>query len=254
MLAQQRHSAIIAEVQAKGSAQVQELAELLDVSPMTIRRDLAELDAQGLLSRVHGGATVSDSAYEPVFAEKTMLNAEEKVAIARAAAHLVNSGQTIAIAGGSTCVRLAQEVATRAELTNLTIITNSLPVSDVFHGAKDARVKVLLIGGERTPSDAFVGPLAEASLENLSADLLFFGAHGVDERGFHTPNLSEASTNRALMSGAREVAALFDASKWGVAGLSRFASWSEVNTVVTDALTSEQQNVLNERATKVVIA
>lgn len=256
MLAQQRHNAIVAKVQEKGTVQVQDLAGLLNVSAMTVRRDLAELEEQGLLRRVHGGATISESTHEPIFAEKTMLNAESKAKIAKAAAQLVRSGQSIAIGGGSTSARLAQEIAARTELENLTIVTNSLPVSDFFHGLADTRnkPKVLLIGGERTPSEAFVGPLADATLANLNIDVLFLGAHGVTLKGMYTPNMNETSTNRTFIANTHDTVAVFDSSKWNVAGLSRFASWADIDTVVTDELTQERHNFLSDNLAKVITA
>lgn len=254
MLAQQRHTAIVAKVQERGMVQVQDLADLLDVSAMTIRRDLAELEEQGLLSRIHGGATISESTHEPIFAEKSVLNIDAKVNIARKATQLVHSGQSIAMGGGSTCVHLAQNIASRNDLNNLTVVTNSLPVSNLFHANAEtkSRVRVLLIGGERTPSDAFVGPLADETLRKLNVDLLFLGAHGVNARGMHTPNLSEASTNRAFMRNAHETVALFDSSKWNIAGLSSFATWADIDVVVTDEITEEKKTFLTDHVTKVV--
>lgn len=255
MLAQQRHNAIMAQVHARGTVQVQDLAESLDVSTMTIRRDLAELDELGVLTRVHGGATLVTSAHEPQFAEKMAINADAKTAIARAALNLVHSSQSIGIAGGSTCTKIAQEITAQPELTDITVVTNSLQVLNILHADLKPGIKTLLTGGERTPSDAFVGPIADAALSTLSTDILFMGAHGSGEKGLFTPNLHEGHTNQVFMKSAREVVAVFDATKWSVTGLMRFAQWRDIDTVITsNTITDEQHRVLTDNVNKVVVA
>ncbi|MCP3425391.1 DeoR/GlpR family DNA-binding transcription regulator [Rothia sp. AR01] len=262
MLAQQRHSRILHEVQARGTVHVHDLAELLDVSAMTVRRDLAELDEQGLLNRVHGGAESAASTLEPDYAEKMSLHAEGKAAIARRAARLLHPGHSVAFSAGTTCTRIAQEVTGPHRVGDLTVVTNSLPVADEFFRSRNrhrhggaAEPRVLLTGGERTPSDALVGPLADAALADLHVDLLFIGAHGAGESGLTTPNLNEARTNRALVRAARQVVAVFDHSKWGVTGLSGFARWSEVDTVITEpGLPPEALALLRESVAEVIVA
>lgn len=253
MLPDVRKKRILQEVQDHGSAQVADLAQLLGVSSMTVRRDLAELDEQGLVNRIHGGAEASTTTLEPAFAEKMGLNASEKNAIATAAAALARTGQAVSIAGGTTCLHIAQHIADDTNLAGLTIITNSLPVADEFFARTSSThplpARVLLTGGERTPSDALVGPIAEASLTNLYADILFIGSHSATESGLLTPNLYEAQTNRALIQNAHKVVSVFDGSKWNTAGLARYADWSDIDTVITtselpaDALFFLEQNV-----------
>jgi DeoR/GlpR family transcriptional regulator of sugar metabolism len=261
MLAQQRHARILHEVQARGTVHVHDLAELLDVSAMTVRRDLAELDEQGLLNRVHGGAESTASTLEPAYAEKMSLHAGSKAAIAGRAAQLVRPGHSVAFSAGTTCTRIAQEITGPHRVGELTVVTNSLPVAEEFFRSRNrsrhegGEPRVLLTGGERTPSDALVGPLADAALAELHVDLLFLGAHGAGEAGLTTPNLNEARTNRALVRAARQVVAVFDHSKWGVTGLSGFARWGEVDTVITDpGLPEEAVRMLRDAVPDVVVA
>ncbi|WP_129657073.1 DeoR/GlpR family DNA-binding transcription regulator [Rothia uropygialis] len=265
MLAEQRKKRIVQEVQKNGAVHVQDLAKLLDVSPMTVRRDLAELDDQGFLTRIHGGAESTASTLEPAYAEKMTLNAEAKSAIARTAADMVGTNQSIGFSAGTTCTRLAQAITGRHHLANLTVVTNSLPVADEFFRAQDVQEtadrkhsspqQVLLTGGERTPSDALVGPLADATLGYLHVDTLFIGAHGVGRSGLTTPNLAEARTNKVLVHSARTVVAVFDHTKWGITGLAGFADWSEVDVVVTSpGLPEDALEFLEEKIDKVVIA
>ncbi|MDN5605464.1 MAG: DeoR/GlpR family DNA-binding transcription regulator [Kocuria sp.] len=265
MLAEQRKRRILHEVQQNGAAHVQDLSRLLDVSPMTVRRDLAELDEQGLLTRIHGGAESTTSTLEPAYSEKMSLNSEAKGAIARAAADMVGANQSIGFSAGTTCTRIAQEVTGRPEPSRLTVLTNSLPVADEFFrsqaGPEADREKasdphqVLLTGGERTPSDALVGPLADATLGYLHVDILFLGAHGAGDAGLTTPNLAEARTNRALVRSARTVVAVFDHTKWGITGLAGFADWSEIDVVITSpGLPEDALEFMQEKIDKVVIA
>lgn len=266
MLAEQRRKQMLHEVQVRGSAHVHELAELLSVSAMTVRRDLADLEDQGLLNRVHGGAEAVGSSLEPAFAEKSGLHAQAKDSIAEAAARLVEPGMSLAFSGGTTCLHLARQLAGRPDLHDLSVVTNSLPVADQFFRAGDGRdrtgvhtvarpSRILLTGGQRTPSDALVGPIADAALGELHVDLLFLGTHGADPRGLSTPNPDEASTNRALIRSAHSVAAVFDASKWGLTGLSSFAHWDALDTVVTDqGLTAPAHEFLKDHVNEVIVA
>ena len=233
-LAQQRHDQIVNEVDVRGAARVTDLANLLGVSDMTIRRDLEVLDEAGRLVKVHGGATavahhVRD---EPGFVVKSMRNVDEKLQIARAAASRVVPGGTVGLTAGTTTWRLAAEITSVADLT---VVTNSLRVVEVFTSHPRPDRTVILTGGVRTRSDALVGSIAVAALRTLHVDTLFMGVHGFSARaGCTTPNLLESDTNRAFISAAGQTVVLADHTKWGVTGLSSFADLEEIDAVVTD--------------------
>ena len=125
---------------------------------------------------------------------------------------------------------------------DLTVVTNSVRVADVFHtasrrpGAREGAATVVLTGGVRTPSDSLVGPVADRAIGSLHFDLLFLGVHGISvEAGLSTPNLAEAETNRQFVRSARRVVVIADHTKWGTVGLSSFATLEDVDTLVTDA-------------------
>jgi DeoR/GlpR family transcriptional regulator of sugar metabolism len=254
-MAHQRHGVIIAEVRRRGGARVSDLAELLGVSDMTVRRDLDALDEAGLLVKVHGGATpaAEHSADEPGFEAKSLRNTNEKSLIAETAAKLVSAGDAIGITAGTTTWRLASVLA---GVANLTVVTNSIPVADAFHQSPRSDRTVVLTGGVRTPSDALVGPVAVAALRSLHLDVVLMGVHGMSERaGFTTPNLLEAETNRAFVEATDQLVVLADHTKWGVTGLVTIAGLSDASTVVTDdVLDAAAQRVLNERVKRVIIA
>nr|WP_202551683.1 DeoR/GlpR family DNA-binding transcription regulator [Streptomyces sp. SID8352] len=231
---------ILDEVRRRGGVRVNELTRRLGVSDMTIRRDLDALARQGVLEKVHGGAVpvVDARTHEPGFEAKSGLEPTAKEEIARAAAELVAPGAAVALSGGTTTYALAHRLL---DVPELTVVTNSVRVADVFHmaqrtsGSRSGRATVVLTGGVRTPSDSLVGPVADQAIAALHFDLLFLGVHGISaEAGLSTPNLAEAETNRRLVRSARRVVVVADHTKWGVVGLSSFATLGEVDTLVTD--------------------
>src|SRR4051812_41861504 len=172
MLARQRQTLILERVREDGGARVAELARDLGVSDMTVRRDLELLHNQGLIEKVHGGATAlaSSALFEPGFAAKSSLQQPEKEAIAEAAVGLVAPGTAIGISAGTTTYALARRLV---DVPNLTVVTNSVPVADVLHRAARSDQTIILTGGVRTPSDALVGPFAVAALRTIHLDQVF---------------------------------------------------------------------------------
>ena len=255
MLAVQRHKVIIEELRRHGAVRVSDLTELLAVSEMTVRRDLDSLAADGLLEKVHGGATAPSrqSAEEPGFEAKSHRQLREKEAIAQAAAALVEPGQAIALTAGTTTWRLAHHLQNVADLT---VLTNSLQVASVLYRDNRPDLTVVLTGGVRTPSDALVGPVALATVRSLHVDALFMGVHGMSaDAGFTTPNLLEAETNQALLACAARVVVVADHTKWGVRGLSRIAGLDDVHVFVSDSgLGADARATIGEHAERVVIA
>ncbi|MEU8487212.1 DeoR/GlpR family DNA-binding transcription regulator [Streptomyces sp. NPDC048641] len=241
LLAEQRRALILDEVRRRGGVRVNELTRKLGVSDMTVRRDLDALARQGVLEKVHGGAVpvVEASTHEPGFEAKSGLELSAKEDIARTAAALAAPGTAIALSGGTTTYALAHHLL---DVPDLTVVTNSVRVADVFHGAqrssgqRQGAATVVLTGGVRTPSDSLVGPVADQAIAALHFDVLFLGVHGISlEAGLSTPNLAEAETNRRLVQSARRVVVVADHTKWGTVGLSSFASLDQVDTLVTDA-------------------
>jgi DeoR/GlpR family transcriptional regulator of sugar metabolism len=234
VLAQQRQASILDRVRRTGGARVADLVRVLGVSDMTIRRDIEALAERGLVAKVHGGAIAIDGTTdEPGYAAKSGQQRAEKLAIARAAAELVKPGSAVGISAGTTTAALARELV---EVPELTVVTNSIPVADVFyhHGRPDQTV--VLTGGTRTPSDALVGPVAQEAAARINLDLLFLGVHGMSGRaGYTTPNLSEADTNRSLVAAARRLVVLADHTKWDMIGIATIAALGEAQVVVTDA-------------------
>jgi DeoR/GlpR family transcriptional regulator of sugar metabolism len=255
VLARQRQERILEAVEGTGGARVSDLVELLGVSDMTVRRDIAALAHKGLVIRVHGGATAVSgrAAEEPGFAVKSGMQTSQKAAIARAAAALVEPGDSVALSGGTTTYAVATELRTIADLT---VVTNSVPAGEVLYTTARDDLTLVLTGGVRTPSDALVGSVAVAALGSLHVDWLFLGVHGIDERaGLTTPNLVEAETDRALVSCARRIAVVADSSKWGVVGLCSIARLDEIDVLITDSgLDPEANRAIQARIGRLIIA
>ena len=254
-LARQRHEVIVAEVRRRGAVRVTELAALLAVSDMTVRRDLDLLDDAGLLLKVHGGATLRDerSTDEPGFEAKSLRNMGEKHAIAMAAAAMVRPGGAIGITAGTTTWQLAYHIV---DVADLTVVTNSVRVADVLHQSHRPDRTVVLTGGVRTPSDALVGPVATATLNSLHLDSVYMGVHGISERaGFSTPNLMEAETNRAFVAATDRLIVMADHTKWNVTGLSSIAPLAAAETMITDTgIPAQAKTVLAEHVGHIVTA
>jgi DeoR/GlpR family transcriptional regulator of sugar metabolism len=254
MLAPERQSRILHELDRRGSVRVSELVRLLGVSDMTVRRDLDALQGRGELHKVHGGATrrADRSTDEPGFAAKSGREQAEKEAIAARAASLVEPGSAVAVSAGTTTHALARHLAA---VPGLTVVTNSVWVADTLYGSEGPGTTVLLTGGLRTPSDALVGPIAISALRSLHADVVFMGVHGMDpSAGFTTPNLMEWETNRALVACARRLVVVADSTKWGVLGLSSFAALDDADVLVTDVgLPAEGRRILAERVGELIL-
>ena len=245
MLATQRRHRILQELQASGTVRVADLAGVLGVSEMTVRRDIDTLDAEGQLLRVHGGATRTGtfSAIEPEFVSKSAQEAEAKRAIAAEALSLLRPDMTLLISGGTTTYEFARLLPRDLGLTvatNSIMVANALVPGPLSPGADGpgARggIRTLVLGGQRTPSEALVGPVTMHAMANLHADLCFMGVHGIDpEAGITSPNLLEAEVNAAMIAASGALVVLADASKYGVVGLAGIAPLSSIGTLITDS-------------------
>lgn len=232
MLLTERRDRILAVARDRGTVSIGELAALLQVSEMTVRRDIEMLAEEGAVERVRGGLRVRRGQRRSI----VPTSSAEHRAIVEAAAAIVEPGMAIGISGGAATLALAHALASVQELT---IVTNALAVSDVFSppDRSDAPYTqtVVLTGGVRTPAGSLVGPVAVRALEHLHCDLVFLDPHGLDvQAGMTTMNLLEAETNRAFMAAAREVVALADHDRWGVVGLTTVADLNDIDRLITD--------------------
>lgn len=234
MMREERRRRIVAELAEKGSATLTELAELLQVSTMTIRRDVDALAEDGTLSRTRGGVLLE--RHEPALRAVPQASAA-KHAVAKAAAALIGPGDVVGIAAGVTTLLLASYLR---QVENLTVVTNSLPIADMLSGSPPGTDdmpdrSVVITGGLRTPSNALVGPVTVRALEQLHCDTVIISGHGLaPETGLTTPNLLEAETNRALVASARRTVVVIDHTKWRKVSLRTIVDLDSVDVIVVD--------------------
>ncbi|WP_274650602.1 DeoR/GlpR family DNA-binding transcription regulator [Paenibacillus humicola] len=228
----ERHRFIVDYLTTNKSADVSFLSEKLNVSEVTVRKDLRQLELDGLLQRSHGGAVLNERLFaEPSFMEKEDRLTGEKTAIAAEAAGLIEDGMTVALSSGTTVGRLARMIKDR---TSLTVVTNAMNVASELTGA--AGVQVYLTGGYIRPHTfALVGETAENALEGVYTDYIFFGTNGLSfEHGLTTPSMEEARVVRKLIDHAKHVVLLVDHSKFNHTAFYRIAAVDRVHTVITD--------------------
>ena len=257
MLAAERQEAILRTLQSGGAVRVADLATELAVSEMTVRRDLDTLDAQDLLRKVHGGAVAHHNrGEEPRSADKAARQQAEKRAIAATAATTVADGMTIAIGAGTTTAELARQLRHRPSIT---VVTNSINIfqelTDPAAEGVDAPL-VYLSGGVRTPSDALVGPVADAAIASFRVDATYLGVHGFDvDAGLTSPNVAEAQTNRTLIDVGSRLVVLADHTKYGGVGACVFARLSQIHTlIVDDGLNAQDREQIDARVGDLLIA
>src|ERR1700749_777514 len=216
-------------LRAQGRVEVLELARLLQVSEHTVRRDLLALQGQGLLQRTHGGAGTLDTQRLGL-GERDALLADAKAAVGRAAAALLEPGQTIVLDSGSTPLAMARALTVRP----LTVITSSLDVAALFAG--DKQVQIALTGGTwQHDNRALWGPAAVAMLANCRADWAVPGACAIDARlGVSAPDEADAARKRAMIGCARRTLMLGDHSKLCNTAPFHVATWPQVHALVVD--------------------
>ena len=230
MLIEQRRNQLLELVRVRRFASLPELAEELDVSESTIRRDLEHLELQGDAKRFHGGVLYSGTSPKlPHFDARQSASWEQKMAIAKEAVNLVENGDTILLDGGSTTYEVARLLVGRA----IHVVTASLPVANLF--ASDANSDLLMIGGNICPrTGGAQGPLADRMIADLRVRKTILSVAGVNDEGFFNNNMLLVETERAMMAAADEVIVVADSSKFGRQSLTHLCGLSDVQYLVVD--------------------
>ncbi|WP_329110641.1 DeoR/GlpR family DNA-binding transcription regulator [Micromonospora sp. NBC_01699] len=238
MYAEERQQEILRTARADGRVDVMALAEGMNVTAETIRRDLTVLERAGMLRRVHGGAIpVERIGFEPALATRDAVLIAEKERIAKAALAEVPDEGAIILDAGTTTARLAQLLPTDRELT---VVVNS-PVLAATLGPRP-NISVLLLGGRvRGKTLATVDDWALRPLAEMYVDVAFMGTNGCSvERGMTTPDPAEAAVKRAMIAAARRVVLLADHTKIGNDYLARFGTVADLDLLVTDSRLDEE--------------
>jgi DeoR/GlpR family transcriptional regulator of sugar metabolism len=224
-------------IEERVSMSVQELSKHFDVSPMTIRRDLALLDEKGLVVRIHGGATAPETPVASREEVRGALHVVQKAAIGAAAANLVEDGQTLFIDAGTTTIELARRLCERRRLT---VVTNSVRILAAL--ADSPGINLIGLGGSIYGGAwSFVGPLAEAALRRFNGDIAFMGITSVSlEHGLTEVNFFEATIKSTMIQRARRVVLLADHSKFEKVSPVSVVSIKDLDMLITDEGLSPQ--------------
>lgn len=227
-----RHQLILNKLQEEGFVNVNELSSELNVSLVTIRKDLKILESRNLLHRTHGSASINDPfIFDRNISEKEKLKVDEKQRIAKAAAELIEVNESIILGSGSTILELAKQIKI---IHPLTVITASLNLSQILNLNPD--IEIFQLGGIiRKSSNSAVGPFAESMISGLNCNKCFLGVDGIDpEFGLTTTNSLEASLNQQMIKSSQKVIVLADSSKFAKRGFGKICDFNQIDIIVTD--------------------
>jgi len=210
---------------------IETLCRILEASESTVRRDLAELEREGTLRRVHGGALslqVKDELLD--FAWQSKRCPDEKRRIGRVAASLIEDEHTAILDGGSTVAEVARNLTGRP----LHVVTNSIPIAQILQDSRS--LELTLTGGFVYPRlGVLLGPFCEQMLATVSADVLVMGTGGIAETGFSNNNTLIVGSERKMIEASRRVIIVADHSKFGRSALVPLAPLEKAHVVVTDS-------------------
>jgi len=238
-----RRDTILNLVRVRGFASLPDLAEELRVSESTVRRDLDHLEESGQAKRTHGGVLYTGPTPKlPYFEDRQTAEWDKKKAVALVTSGLIQDGDTLLLGGGSTVYELAQLLVGRT----LQIVTNSLPIANLFASSGDT--DLVFLGGYIYPrTGVALGPYTNDMLKHLNVRRTIVSTGGVTERGFFNSNLLLVETERAMMNAADEVIIMADSTKFGHQSLAHTCELSRVDRIVVDdALDKTWQKILTD--------
>jgi DeoR family transcriptional regulator of aga operon len=243
LLVEERRRRICDLLREHGRVTVEDLSKRFDTSVVTIRLDLAALEAAGALTRTRGGALARREDDDLPIVIKQTLHHAEKMRIAKAAAALINDGETIVLDSGTTTAEIARQIRTLG-LKSINVITNALNIAMLLSDVP--AVRLIMLGGVlRQESNSLSGHMAEAAITHLRADRLFLGVDGLDpEIGLMTPHLAEAQLNAKMIQISRQIIAVTDSSKLLRRNVSVIAQVDQLHMLITD--TAARADVVEE--------
>ncbi len=233
LLVQERRQRILEIISTNGTVSVRDLTQEFDVSSITIIRDLQELEQQGLILRIHGGAiSIRHTSFEPPFSTRETHHLAEKARIAAKAIELIQDGDSLILDVGTTTLEIARALKGKH---NLTILVTNLRAASAL--ASQSALQVVVIGGKLRLSElSMVGHLTEETLRQFQVDKAFLGAGGINlEQGLTEFNLDEAGTKRVMIERARQRIVVADHTKLGQTMLNTVAPLHAIDTIITNS-------------------
>ncbi|WP_346237515.1 DeoR/GlpR family DNA-binding transcription regulator [Niabella insulamsoli] len=249
----ERHQLILQKLQEHGKLNIPELIEEMNVSGVTVRKDLKLLEEKKLLFRTRGGASMQNPyAIEKPINEKEFIKSEEKKKIAKVALNMIGQNDSIMIGSGTTVYELARTLHPEKKLI---VITPALKVA--IELCNRPNIEVLQLGGlVHQSSSSTAGSFAEKILEELSCGVLFLGVDGIDlEHGLTITNIMESSLNQKMISLAQTVVILADSSKFDRRGLGKICNLDQVDYIITDnGVSAATVSKIEKTGVKVIVA
>jgi len=251
VLVEERRQRVLELVGKRGFVSLGDLAREISKSESTIRRDLEYWDQQGKLKRTHGGAIfLGDGSSLPALEERSASQIEEKRVIARAAAARIRHGDAILLDGGTTTLEVARLLVGRS----IQIVTNSLPIANLFASSRET--DLIILGGYVFPrTGVALGPLTVQMMEDIHVHQAILSVGGITAKGLFNSNLLLTETERQMMRCADEVVVVADHTKIGRQALSFLCELAGVDTLIVDSqLTSEQRQLIDGGDARLIIA
>jgi DeoR/GlpR family transcriptional regulator of sugar metabolism len=248
MLPAERHLKIIDLISKNGSVQVEDLAKVLNVSLMTIRRDLEKLKQEGRIDRCHGGAIIKR---EVPYTQKRILETEEKHKIAELSARLVKKGNVVYLDAGTTTYEIAKAMK---DIPMLTVITNDIEIARLL---MDSISNLIICGGTvQKATGSMVGAFANQMMENMRVDVAFLGAMSIDDQfNVLTPTMDKAVMKQTICKNSKEKYLAVDSSKFGRQALIKINHLSDYTAVITNKRFSlEEEKKLKEMRITIIPA
>ncbi len=250
----ERHQKIYELLRKHKNLSIDRLSSILEISKMTVRRDLDRLIKKGIVQRVHGGAIISrTNEYEPPYLIRSLEMMQEKQMIGRLAASLIKDNAVIIVDIGSTLLELIRNIP---ENNNITVITNWIPVA-VELSKKRGLFNLVLVGGKVfTDELSIVGGYPEEMLKDFNADIVFLGVGGISDKfGITDFNMDEVQVKKQMINSSREVIVLADHSKFGRIAPIKITDIKSIDKIITDDGLKEEDKINIERFdTEVIIA
>lgn len=250
----ERHQKIYELLRKHKNLSIDKLSSILEISKMTVRRDLDGLIKKGIVQRVHGRAIISrTNEYEPPHMIRSLEMMQEKQMIGRLAASLIKNNAVIIVDVGSTLLELVKNIP---ENNNITVITNWIPVA-VELSKKRGLFNLVLVGGKVfTDELSIVGGYPEEMLKDFNADIAFLGVGGISDKfGITDFNMDEVQVKKQMIKSSREVIVLADHLKFGRVAPIKIADIKLIDKIITDDGLKEKDKISIERFdTEVIIA
>lgn len=235
----ERRTKLVQLIMLKGSISVKELSKEFNVSTETIRTDLILLEKDNIINKGHGGATISSNYLEKHFDVKLFKNIEIKSKLAQKAVEMIPKNGVVILDSGTTVLQIAKLLNLKSDLV---IITSSLIVAQVLENTKN---QLLVTGGQlRKKSMSFVGNWATKAIESIHADIAFISCDGFHEDGPSIRSYSELEVKQVILKNSKDVVLVSDSSKFSMHGLYRFATFDQIDHLITDSNIKEKERDL----------